>query len=236
MSEAVHVLIVEDEAVIARRIARLTAEILGPGGASLHIAGSATEARQAILTREPDLVLLDLNLGNADGFDLLREITPQPFDTIVISADRSRALEAFSLGVRDYLPKPFSKERLEEALHRVLSPRKRSAHSVEHLGVRRHGEVEFIPLSSVLYIQGAGTRSEVVTTTGARFVHDKMLDRLEALLPDRFERIHKSYLLDVQRIRRLVAQEGSRYSVELEDGTVLPVGRTRVSALRARLA
>ena len=107
---------------------------------------------------------------------------------------------------------------------------------MEHIGVRRHGEVEFIPLSSVLYIQGAGTRSEVVTAAGARLLHDRMLDRLEGTLPEHFERIHKSYLIDVRRIRRLIAQEGTRYSVELDDGTVLPVGRTRVAALRARLA
>src|SRR6185436_8600213 len=120
--------------------------------------------------------------------------------------------------------------------HRVLTPASRSERAIEHIGVRRDGAVEFLPVERVIYIRGAGTRSELVLAGGRTVLHDKMLDRLEGVLPSRFERIHKSYIVDTRRIRRLVSSIGSRYSVVLEDGTELPVGRTRVADLRARLA
>ncbi len=236
MSEPLRILIAEDEAVIARRIARLATEILGPLAGETSVASRIDDAREAIRLRAPDVLILDLNLEGEDGFDLLRDLSTRSFDTIVISADRDRALEAFSLGIRDYIPKPFSRERLAQAFQRVLAPASRTERPVEHIGVRRDGWLEFIEIGRIAWIRGAGTRSELVLTGGEVVPHDKMLDRLEGMLPQRFERIHKSFIADVARIRRLVAHEGSRYSVELDDGTVLPVGRSRVSSLRARLA
>jgi DNA-binding LytR/AlgR family response regulator len=228
--------IAEDEAVIARRIARLTADILGPAGAEILIAPGISEARESIERDAPELLILDLNLEGDDGFHLVRELSVRSFDTIVISAHRERALEAFEYGVRDFIAKPFTRERLEQALRRVLAPATRGERPIEHIGVRREGAVEFISVEKVMFIRGAGTRSELIVTGGRTVLHDKLLDRLEGVLPPRFERIHKSYIVDIARVRRLFAQEGSRYSVELVDGTVLPVGRTRVAALRARLA
>jgi two-component system response regulator LytT len=221
--------------VIARRVARMTADILGPGGSQISIAPRISEAREAIQRDAPELLILDLNLEGDDGFELLKELSAHSFDTIVISAHRERALEAFEYGVRDFIAKPFTRERLEQALRRVLAPATRSERPIEHLGVRREGVVEFIAVEKVMFIRGAGTRSELVLAGGRTALHDKLLDRLEGVLPARFERIHKSYIVDLTRVRRLVAQEGSRYSVELVDGTVLPVGRTRVTALRSRL-
>lgn len=235
MTEPLRVLIAEDEAVIARRIARMTSEILGPAGGAVTIAPRIADARAAIHHAAPELLILDLNLEGEDGFELMKELSTHSFDTIVISAHRERALEAFEYGVRDFVAKPFTRERLERAIERVLVPSTRAERPIEHLGVRREGTTEFIPVDRVSYIRGAGTRSELVLHDGARIMHDKMLERLEGVLPHRFERVHKSYIADMTRVRRLLAQEGSRYSIELTDGTVLPVGRTRVPSLRARL-
>jgi two-component system response regulator LytT len=227
--------IVEDEATIARRIARLTHEILGPDAGETVIALDLDEARAALAT-PARILILDLNLEGDDGFALLRESSSGACDTIVISAQRERAIEAFDYGVRDFVTKPFGRERLEQALFRVLSPTTRAEAPLRFLGVRRRGSLEFISIDEVRYVRGAGTYSELVLRNGATALHAKLLDQLESVLPPDFVRIHKSYIADLRHVRRLVVSEGSRYEVVLDDGTALPVGRTRARALRARLA
>jgi DNA-binding LytR/AlgR family response regulator len=229
------VMIVEDEAVIARRVARLTSEILGPQAGEIVVVSDVTDARRCIDAAAFDLLLLDLNLSGGDGFDLLRDAASRAFDTIVISAHTARAIQAFEYGVRDFVPKPFSRERLAQAFERILSPAPRAERAAEFLGIRANGGVEFVPLSRIVYIRGCGARSEIVLNGGVTRMHDRMLDRIESILPPHFERIHKSIIVDLNRVKRLVAHEGSRYSVVLHDGTTLPVGRTKLAALRDRI-
>jgi len=235
VSAALRILVAEDEAVIARRIARLTAEILGPSAGEIRIAGGVAEARAEIERFSPALLLLDLSLEGEDGFELIKEFSAGPFETVVISAHPQRALEAFDYGVRDFVAKPFRRERLERALRRVLEPVSRSERPVSHLGVRRSSGLSFVPVDRIAWVRARGTRSELVLAGGQRVLHNKMLDRLEGILPARFERVHRSFLVDLDRVRRFLAREGSRYALELEDGTSLPVGRSRVAALRRRL-
>ncbi len=159
---ALRIMIVEDEAVIARRVARLTSEILGPQAGEIVLVSGVADARRMIDEAVFDLLLLDLNLDGEDGFELLRDAATRSFDTIVISAHTTRALEAFEYGVRDFIPKPFSRDRLSRALGRVLASAPRSERSAEYLGVRANGGVEFVPLNCILYIRGAGPRSELV--------------------------------------------------------------------------
>ena len=234
MTDAIRIAVAEDEAVVARRVARLTAEILGPR-AAITIVPNLTSARQLLESADIDLLLLDLNLEGEAGFDLLRDTACEAFDTIVISAHTDRAIDAFDYGVRDFVPKPFSRERLERALLRVLTPVSRAEQPIRFLGIRKKGEVQFVPVEQVLYARGAGSSSELVLIDGRVLPHEKLLDRLEAVLPRHFERVHKSYLVDSRQIERLIAQEGSRYSLVLTNGLTLPVGRTRVQALRERL-
>ena len=226
------VVVAEDEAVIARRIARLTREILGPE-TTFTLAAGVADAREALRERT-DILILDLNLEGDEGFDLIRNRPAGEFQTIVVSAHSDRALEAFEHGVRDFVAKPFTRERLEQALMRVFTPQREDA--PRFLGVRRRGEVEFVPVDDIVYVRGAGMLSEIVLAGGAQVLHDKLLDQLQDLLPPHFDRVHKSYIVDLRRVRKLIVREGSRYFVALEDGTVLPVGRTKVAALRKRLA
>lgn len=229
------IVIVEDEATIARRIARLTQEILGPDAGETVIALGLDEARAA-LAAPARILILDLNLEGDDGFELLREASSRACDTIVVSAQRDRALEAFDYGVRDFVTKPFGRERLERALLRVLTPSARPESPVRFLGVRRRGGIDFVPIDSVRYIRGAGTYSELVLHDGTTLLHDKLLDQLESLLPEHFVRVHKSHIVDLRLVQRFLVSEGSRYEIVLHDGTALPVGRTRARSLRARLA
>ncbi|WP_342380737.1 LytTR family DNA-binding domain-containing protein [Myxococcus stipitatus] len=225
-------LIVEDEPLAARRLARLCEQWLGPGSAAPRVCSSLDEARALLAGRDIDVLLLDLNLSGEDGFTLLAEATAGSFQTVVVSANTDQALRAFELGVLDFVPKPYTPERLALALGRVGS---RAAAPLRTLAVRKGGGVVLVPLDSVAYIQGAGDYAELVLRGGGTELSEKSLERLEQLLPADFFRIHRSYLVRVADIRELVTSEGSRTAVELKDGTRLPVGRSRLSLLRKRL-
>jgi DNA-binding LytR/AlgR family response regulator len=235
MSATLRIVVVEDEAVIGRRVARLVSEILGPDAGDITIVTNLPEARRVLESEPPDLLLLDLNVQGGDGFDLLRDVATAAFETVVISAHTDRALDAFDLGVRDFVPKPFSRERLARALQRVTS-RSKGERPLRYVGVRRNGGIEFVPIDAVQYVRGAGTGSELVLRDGSTVPHDRLLERLESVLPSHFERIHKSFIVDLRQVVRLATQEGSRYFVVLRNGTKLPVGRTRIHELRERLA
>ena len=228
------ILIVEDEPIIARRIARLTRSILDDADLSIETAAQLDTAHDALLERDIDLLFLDLNLHGADGFDLLKTSVAGSFHIIVISAYTDRAIEAFELGVLDFIGKPFGRERLARALQRLHTDA-RTAPPARYLAVRTSGRVTLVDVERVRYLQGAGSYSELVLRDGSTELHDKTLKRLVTLLPNDFVRIHRSYVVRMSAVTHFHTREGSRYAVELHDGTTLPVGRTRVEAVRNRL-
>jgi DNA-binding LytR/AlgR family response regulator len=226
-------LIVEDEPLIARRLENFCRTILNEEAELIHWARTFDEAG-AELSRWPfDVVLLDLKLEDRNGMELLATSVAGSFHTVIVSADLDQALRAFEFGVIDFVPKPFSLERLAQALRRAGAGR--ASRPARHLAVRQHGRIELIEVDDVLYVQGSDKYSELVLTSGRRALHDKTLSRLEAVLPPAFERTHKSYLVRMSAVARLFCLEGSRYELELRNGVRLPVGRTRYPALKARL-
>jgi two-component system response regulator LytT len=229
------VLIVEDEPLLARRLERFCTEILGERLESVRVANLFSEASARLNESPIDLLLLDLNLHGRDGMELLASSVAGSFHTIIVSANTEHALRAFEYGVIDFVPKPFSRERLAQALQRATERDGRSAGAAKFLAIRKHGKVELIPIDRVLYVEGAGAYAEVVLDDGKRELHDKTLEKLHALLPPVFERIHKSYVVRWTAVKALHAQEGSHYEVELKDGQRLPVGRTRYKELREKI-
>ena len=228
------VLIVEDEPLLAQRLERFCREILGEKLESIRVATLLSEASARLDESPIDLLLLDLNLHGRDGMELLQASVAGSFHTIVVSANTEQALRAFEFGVIDFVPKPFSKERLASALARVTEREGRAAGAAKFLAVKKYGKVELVEIDRVLYVEGAGAYAELVLDDGKRELHDKTLEKLHALLPPGFERIHKSYVVRMSAVKALHAQEGSHYEAELKNGTRLPVGRTRYKELREK--
>lgn len=235
-------LVVEDEAMVARRLLRLLGEILDGERHEIHHEASLEEARRHLRAgRALDALFLDLNLRGQDGFDLLAEASAGPFYTVIVSAHHDRALEAFEYGVVDFVPKPFGIERLRKAverLRRLLEGASRTGaeddNRLRHLAVRKARRVELLPVDQVVTIHGAGDYSELRCADGSRHLHAKTLDRLENLLPSRFVRVHRSAIVDLERAEALECEPGSRYHLRLQGGERVRVGRTRVADLRAR--
>jgi DNA-binding LytR/AlgR family response regulator len=229
------VMIVEDEPLLAQRLERFCREILGERLETARIATLLSEASARLDESPIDLLLLDLNLHGRDGMELLKTSVAGSFHTVIVSANTEQALRAFEFGVIDFVPKPFSKERLAQALARVTERDGRAAGAAKFLAVKKYGRVELIEIDRVLYIEGAGAYAELVLDDGKRELHDKTLEKLHALLPAGFERIHKSYVVRWSAVKALHAQEGSHYEIELKNGLRLPVGRTRYKEIRERL-
>jgi len=228
------ILIVEDEARIAKRIARMTQAFFGSTLTTLQLVDSLTDGLAYIKDHALDLVLLDLNLNGANGFDMLKTAVAEPFNTIIVSAQKEHALLAFEYGVLDFVPKPFNQERLEQAFRRIVSHEKGSTEGARFLAVKKQGTIQLVKSEEVLYIKGAGVYTELFLSNGQKELHDKSLEKLAQLLPSSFERIHKSYLVKMTEATGIRVSSGSKYGLELSNGEVLPIGRTRYKGLKEK--
>lgn len=228
-----NILIVEDESRIAKRIERMTRDIFGDALQSLKHINTLDEALEFIENNTLDLVLLDLNLNGDNGFDLLTKAVSESFHTIIISAYKDRAITAFEYGVIDFLPKPFNKERLEQAFNRAITKEKIENDKIKLLAIKKRGRIQLIPVEEVLYIKGAGAYTELFLADEKKELHDKSLEKLEQLLSHNFERIHKSYLVKMSEVKRIVVKSGSKYMVELKNGELLPIGRTKYKDIKS---
>ncbi len=228
-----NLLIVEDEASIAKRVMRLSKEILGDRLTSIEIRNSVDEALIYIGSHDIDLLFLDLNLSGHSGFDVLRKVLAESFETVIISAYRDKAIKAFEYGVTDFVPKPFTRERLEKAINRVLDNVRYADSQVKQIAIKKQGSVQLIPVSQISYIQGANIYSELFLENGKKELSNKTLDLLLKLLPEQYERIHKSYIADMNRAKELRTQAGSKYMLRLNDGTELPIGRTKFKHIKS---
>jgi len=227
------VLIVEDERVIAERLERLLREAAGADITQVETCATLDAASSRLAEGAVDVVFLDLNLNGQDGFDLLTSSAAGAFHTVVVSAHTDRAMEAFEVGVLDFVPKPFNAARIQKTLARLRGAR--AEHPAASLAVRSAGRIELVPVADVAYVQAAGSYSELVLRDGSIRPHSKTLERLLCVLPATFERVHRSYLIRLDEVVQIKVRKGSRYAAVLASGEEIPIGRTRVDAIRARL-
>lgn len=227
------VLIVEDELRIAQRLERLLKQEAGNNFSQIDHCLTREEAGTILQNQSIDVLFLDLNLNGEDGFALLQDVAAGAFHTVVVSAHTERAMEAFELGVLDFIGKPFSAARIQKTVERLRGTR--TSNPAKTLAIRSAGRIDLVPISDINYIRAAGSYTELVLRNGAARVHSKSLDRLLCVLPETFERVHRSYLIRLDEVTQIRVKEGSRYSAILTSGEEIPVGRTRVNMIRQRL-
>jgi two-component system, LytTR family, response regulator LytT len=229
-----NILIVEDESRIAKRIERMTRDIFGNAIQSLTHINTFHDAVKFIENSVLDIVLLDLNLNGDDGFDLLTTAVSESFHTIIISAYKDQAITAFEYGVLDFVPKPFNRDRLEQAFNRATIKEKTENNKIKVLAIKKRGRIQLISIDKLLFIKGAGTYTELFLADGTKELHDKSLEKLEQLLSHSFERIHKSYLVKMSEVNKIIVKSGSKYVAELRNGELIPIGRTKYKDIKAK--
>jgi two-component system LytT family response regulator len=208
------------------------------------------EAVKAVAELKPDLVFLDVQMPKLTGFEVLELLDPVPA-VIFVTAYDAYALKAFDVHAVDYILKPFSEERFLEAMQRArhrlhtaavpqefspLVAHHRSAIApLERLLVRDGTRVHVIPTAMVDYLE-AQDDYVAIHSGGKNHLKNARLGDLEtALDPARFVRIHRSYIINIERLARLESYgKDSRIAI-LKDGTRLLVSKTGYDKLKALL-
>jgi len=229
-----HAIIVEDEPAILRRLERQITELLGEKLERLKCFNNLDDAQDYISQQSIDVLFLDLNLRGQNGFNMLSALTASSFHTIIISAYADKAIEAFEYGVLDFIAKPFTKTRLEQAINRLSDTHQRQDYGVRYLSVKQASTTVLIEISQIDYIAASGHYSEVYFNDMTR-LHDKSIQKLLPLLPLNFEQIHRSYIVNMNKVTSLKAEPGSKYSLELKNGKQLPISRTQYSKIKDKL-
>lgn len=227
--------IVEDEAVVARRLVRALERIFGEG-LEATVFATLDEARTELRRRPVDLLFLDLNVGGRSGFELLKHAVAAPFQTIIVSAHDEHAITAFEHGVVDFVAKPYTDERLAKAVARATERDTSLRARLRYLTVREGDAVRMIPIDTVTFVHAAGDYSELHCDAGDVHLHDKSLRSLEVLLPDAFLRVHRSYIVHTEKVEAFRAEAGGKYTLRLRGGTEVPVSRQRMVSVRERFA
>ncbi|MBI5815561.1 MAG: response regulator transcription factor [Nitrospinae bacterium] len=229
------IVIVEDEPAAARQLEKMLRRVDGLNIQSLDRAASIGQARER-LSKGLDILFLDLNIMGESGLALLKEFLSEPFETIITTAYPEHALEAFELGARDYLVKPFSQERLALAVSRVPEPSPDKSPAIATILVKERGGITPVPVEGVLMIRSAGDYSELVMRAGGVKLCSRRMDFLEKRLPADFMRVHRSAIVRLSTVKSVHIEPGGRYSAVVEGcAQPVPVGRKYFKELKARL-
>ena len=230
-----NIVVVEDEALVAKRLIRFLAACLKEQPHTMHHFETLDDAEEYLSERSIDLLMLDLNLNGQDGFNLLKSHLSASYNTIVVSANTDRAMEAFELGVLDFVAKPFTQERVNKALQRALG-KDTSGKGLQSLSIEKKGRLELLALTDIAYIRAAGHYSEIVMQDSTEHLHNKSLTKLLCILPNNYQQVHRSYLIALDQIQTILKHAGSQYELLLNNGNTIPLGRSYYAAVKEALS
>ena len=229
-----NILIVEDETRSAKRLERLLNKVIKNTDVDIYWEQSVDSAQKFVENRDIDLLFLDLNLKGEDGFTILRQIVSKSFHTIIVSAHEERAIEAFEFGVLDFVPKPVIESRLEQGVERFYN-QQRTENTTKYLTVKHKNNIELLLVEDILYLNSQGHYTEIHSQNESVRLHSKSLEKLLVLLPPEFERTHKSYIVNMNFVKKVNSFTGSIYKLELLNGLQLPLGRSRSRYIKNKL-
>ena len=200
--------------------------------------GSGKEALREIRARRPELVFLDVQMPECDGFDVLEQLGKDlPPALVFVTAYDQYALRAFEAGALDYLLKPFDNARFARAMERAKEriALKDAPRKIERLAIKNAGEMLFLKISEIDWIEAADYY--VCLHAGARthLLRRSMNEVEEELGTGAFCRIHRSAIVNLERVRRLEVSEEGGTDVVLGNGTRLRLSRRYKRQLQGRL-
>ncbi len=246
--QALRTLIVDDEPIARAILAEELADF--DDVAVIGEAGNAEAAMRRIDELAPDLVLLDIQMPGRDGFELVRGIAGPLPAIVFVTAYSEHALQAFEIGAVDYLLKPIAVERLRQAVDRAKESRRRPAESAERvartlnaedasrgqrrlkIAARRAGDTYLLNLDEVYAFQ-ADSEIVWILTADTKFIAAQTLAALDNRLQGtQFQRIHRSVLVNTDKIRKMAALSSRRWLLTLTNGLQFTVSKRQCRFIR----
>ncbi|MCX6599826.1 MAG: LytTR family DNA-binding domain-containing protein [Acidobacteria bacterium] len=230
----IETLIVDDERIARQRLRRLLetqSDIAVAGECS-----SGAEAAAFLDQRPVDLVFLDIQMPEMDGFAFLESQSATKMPMVVfVTAHDVHAVRAFEVSALDYLLKPFDQERLDRCLNRVRSHhdlQRTSGNSTSgkarpnRLAVRSSGKVFFVKMEDIDWVEAADNYVVLHLGHETHILRETMNSIQERLNPQKFIRVHRSRIVNVERIKELQPWFHGEYLIVLNDGTQLTLSRS----------
>jgi two-component system, LytTR family, response regulator len=247
-------LIVDDEPLAREGLAMLLsrdAEV-----AAIHEAKNGREAVTAIRSMRPDIVFLDVQMPEMDGFAVVQEVGAEHMPAVVfVTAHDRYAIQAFEVNAIDYMLKPVTEERFVRALERVKARvRLRSGEDasrhiislletialpsryIKRLAVRTAGKTIFVDIDDVDWIEAAENYVQLHAGRAGHLVHVSMNTLEKSLDPEMFARIHRSIIVNIARIKEMQPALHGEYVITLANGVRLQSGRVYNEKLKALAA
>jgi two-component system, LytTR family, response regulator len=240
------VLIVDDEPLARAHLRALVAD-----DPTLILAGECANGREAvtaIVRDDPDIVLLDVQMPELDGLAVVRAIGADRMPvTVFVTASDAHAVSAFDLSAVDYVLKPVDRDRFAEALRRAKrrvgqddttsgrTSRAQLANLVTRIALKLEGRTVFLSPSTIDWVEAVDNYVRLHTGRDTLMVRETLTHLADRLPLGAFLRIHRSTLVNTDRIREIQPWFGGDYAVILTDGTKLTTGRKYRAAIQALL-
>jgi two-component system LytT family response regulator len=236
--------VIDDEEMARRKLRALLAETRW-----MTCLGEAADGQAAVRLIDearPDLAFLDIRMAGLNGLQVLERVRHVP-RVIFTTAFEEFAVAAFELRAVDYLLKPFSADRLRLALDRARESHPAPSSLVERASaalrqdvprqvfVRTAGALLAVAVESIERIEGSDDFSSVWTNGRSYLLFRRLAEFADLLAPTGFLRVHRSHIVNLAHVTALRSVEGGRLELTLRGGTVVPVSRSRVSAVRDAL-
>jgi two-component system, LytTR family, response regulator len=236
-AQKIRTVIVDDEP-----LARSNLRVLLERDSTIEIAaecGSGPDAPAVIRRTRPDLLFLDVQMPECDGFDVIELLGADlPLAVVFVTAYDHYALRAFEAGALDYLLKPFDNARFDLALSRArqkIELGKDHPRKLERLTIKSAGQIAFIALSEIDWIEAADYYAALHIGARTHLLRRSLSDLEQDLDPELFCRIHRSAIVNLDRVRGLRSNEDGDYTVLLHNNATLRLSRKYRKQLQSRL-
>jgi two-component system, LytTR family, response regulator len=249
MKEKIKIIIIDDEN-LARQISKNylsrhnNVEIVAE-------CSNGFDAIKKINELKPDIILLDIQMPKLTGFEMLELIDNPPIIIFTTAYDHF-AIKAFEVSAVDYLLKPFSEERFDQAIQKavkllddkfkqddsirnIITEHDKKIETLERVVIKDGGKINIIPVNEIRWIEAQDDYVMIYSIQG-KFLKQKTMKYFEDHLEEtQFVRIHRSYIINLSYLQHLEQQENDSYKIILKNGQELPVSKSGLARLKATL-
>lgn len=207
------------------------------------VAEGVVSGAKAIKQHKPDLLFLDIHMGDGDGFDLLELIEHHKFSVIFTTASKDHAIKAFQFQAVDYLLKPVDPELLSAALKKVSTQRTKEEISnttegkarpnMATLALNTQEEIRLVSIKDIIRLEAMGNYTTFYTSDKKKLLVTRTMGEFEKVLDNAFLRVHQSHLVNKHQISAYIKTEGGY--LKMKDGSDVPVSVRKKSFVMEQL-